>query len=766
MKIMNSQAVRIVATIWVCLFSFCSRAALQPVDEALPMVGTGGHGHTYPGATVPFGFVQLSPDTRTPTEPWTAWGWDGCSGYHYSDSTIMGFSHTHLSGTGRGDLGDLLVMPITGKLDGTNSYQPLAAKRFCSGFSHDHELSRPGYYRVRLDRYDVLAELTATVHAGLHRYTFPASDENHLLIDLVHGIGNTCTEASLTVESSNLVTGFRTSDGWATNKTIYFVIECSQPFTGFGLELDGKPLASGQTEAKGENVRGHLDFSTSAGRQIILRVGLSPTSVDEAKKNLRAEISTWDFDAVSEAAKNMWNENLSRIQIESSNPNIRQTFYSALYHTMSAPTLYNNADGSYRGPDNKNHTKPGFQYYSTMSLWDTFRAENPLLTLTQPERVNDIIQTMLAFYQESPDHALPMWPLANQETWGMIGYHSVPVIYDAYEKGFRGFDAKLAFEAMTNTALSGRNRQDEYQRFGYVPWVKDKTEAVSRTLEFAYDDWCIAQMAKALGKTGDEKLFASRAENYKNVWDPKTKFFRAKNPDGSFHEPFDPKEVAATDGDDASGSYSEADAWQYMFSVFHDTPGLIQLYGGDSEFIKRLDQFFNEDSDMTHWRIDVTGLVGQYAHGNEPDQHTPYLYALAGAQYKTARRVREIELTQYDDTPEGICGNDDCGQISAWYVWSAIGLYPLNPANGIYVIGSPLVEKAVIQLNPKFYKGRTFTIIAHNASTQNCYVQSAKLIGKPLDQPWITYEEIVEGGTLELEMDILPNKNWGCSQSE
>jgi predicted alpha-1,2-mannosidase len=348
----------------------------------------------------------------------------------------------------------------------------------------------------------------------------------------------------------------------------------------------------------------------------------------------------------------------------------------------------------------------------------------------------------------------------------MPGYHSVPVIYDAYAKGFRNYDAELAFEAMTNTAMSGRRRQDEYQKYGYVPWIKGKGAATSRTLEFAYDDWCIAQMAKALGKTEAASLFSKRSDYYKNVWDPKTQFFRAPLPDGTFREPFDPKEVAHN-GDDADGDFTEADAWQYMFFVPQDVPGMIELYGGKRAFIHRLDQFFNEDSDMQNWRIDVTGLVGQYAHGNEPDEQAPYLYALAGAQYKTAERVRQIQLTQYDNSPEGLCGNDDCGQISAWYVWSAIGLYPVNPSSGVYVIGSPLVERAVIHLDTKFYKGGTFSIVVRSnshyarADKMDNYIQSARLNGKPLNRPWITHEEITDGGTLELIMGILPNKDWG-----
>ncbi len=736
-----------VAVFAACLLAVPGWAAPQPVEEALPLVGTGGHGHTYPGATVPFGFVQLSPDTRTE-------GWDACSGYHYSDSSLLGFSHTHLSGTGCPDLGDLLVLPVTGPLHKAEGYAPLEAKRFRSNFSHEQELAQPGYYRVRLDTYDVLAELTASAHAAMHRYTFPASAQSHLLLDLVHGLASKPLEASLRIEGNNRVTGYRRSGGWANGKTVYFVLESSQPFTGYGLEAEGKPLPSGQSEAKGTNVRGHLDFKTAAGKPVMLRVGLSPVSLEGAKKNLRTEIGSWDFDAVRQAARSAWNEQLGRITIKSAEANIRQAFYSAFYHTMTAPTLYNDADGSYRGPDQKVHPGADFQYYCTLSLWDTFRAEHPLMTLVQPGRVNDFIRSMLAFYQQSEQHSLPMWPLASCETWCMIGYHSVPVIADAYAKGFRGYDVELAYEAMRATAMNPRNRQDLYQKLGYVPAETGKrTEATSRTLEFAFDDWCIARMAKALGKTADAELFARRAENYRNVFDPATGFFRGKTADGTFREPFDPKAVSFDD-------YTEANGWQYTFAVLQDVPGMIQLYGGDKPFIAKLDQFFNEDSDVGNYLIDVSGLIGQYAHGNEPCHHVAYLYALAGAQYKTAQRVRQIQLTQYDNSPDGLCGNDDCGQISAWYVFSALGLYPLNPASGVYVIGSPLVEKATLHLDPKYYKGGTFTIIAHNVSKQNGYIKSAKLNGQTLDRPWITHEEIARGGTLELEMDILPNKTW------
>jgi len=419
-QLSNKSILLLASAALVGLMAVPAQAACEPVAEALPMVGTGGHGHTFPGATTPFGFVQLSPDTRTGT-------WDACGGYYYPDSTIMGFSHTHISGTGCPELAELLVLPLTGALNKSTNYTPLDCARFQSHFSHDNELAQPGYYRVLLDDYNVLAELTATEHAGMHRYTFPASENSHLLIDLEHAIGNRSVEASMKIEGDNTITGHRRSTGWAKEKVTYFVIECSQPFSHFGLELEGKPLPDGQTEAVGKSIRCHLDYATTAGEQIVLRVGLSPTGVEGAKKNLQTEIPTWDFDAVKLAAQNKWNENLSRIQIESSNPNIRQTFYSALYHTMMAPTLYNDADGTYRGTDQKIHND-GFQNYCTFSLWDTFRAEHPLLTLVQPERVNDFVQSLLTFDKQSQNHLLPLWPLASCETDCMIGYHAVPVI--------------------------------------------------------------------------------------------------------------------------------------------------------------------------------------------------------------------------------------------------------------------------------------------------------------------------------------------------
>jgi predicted alpha-1,2-mannosidase len=715
-------------------------AELPPADEVMPLVGTGGHGHTYPGATAPFGYVQVSPDTRTQ-------GWDACSGYYYSDTSIVGFSHTHISGTGCADLGDLLVMPFTRRADDL----PLRPENFKSEFSHAEEHAEPGYYRVRLADCDVLVELTATPHAAMHRYTFPAGAEPHLLVDLVHGLGSKPLESSLKWESPAVVSGWRRSNGWANGKTVYFVLEFSQPVQGVRFELDDQSVPGKPSAIHGKQVRARLEFAQNGKAPLVLRVGLSPTGLEGARNNLKSEMPGWDFDELRNVAHKNWNNQLSCIQIKTSDSNVRQTFYTALYHVLTAPTIYNDADGTYLGSDQKVHPQASFQYYSTMSLWDTFRAEHPLLTLIQPGRVGDFLQTMLAFYEQSPGHALPVWPLANVETGCMIGNHAVPVIVDAWRKGFRGCDSNLLWRAVADSLATPKNFLGDYARTGYVPSEKGRRNyAAARTLEYAYDDWCGAQLAKSLGKDDEVARLEKRAQNYRNVFDAESGFFVGKARNGRFTRPFDPKDITFDD-------YIEANAWQYAFAVFHDVPGMIALYGGRQTFIAKLDQLFNEDSDMGHPLIDVSGIIGQYAHGNEPCHHVAYLYALAGAQYKTAQRIRQIQLMFYDNTPDGICGNEDCGQMSAWYVWSALGLYPMNPCDGRYLIGSPLVEKAVINLDPKFFKRGNFTLIAHNASKQNGYIQAAKLNGRSLDRPWIRHDEL-SGGVLELEMGLLPNR--------
>ena len=750
----------------------CARgAAPSPVDAVHPMIGTSAHGHTYPGATVPFGMVQLSPDTRLGT-------WDGCSGYHYSDSAILGFSHTHLSGTGCGDLGDIRLTPLTGSSSGD---WPKADKDgYHLRFSHDQETASPGYYRVQLQEPKVLAELTATAHAGMHRYTFPVGKAAWLVIDLARGISNQPIEGSIVMESKTVISGYRRSKGWAADKTYFFVAEFSQPFGEVWIEdtrlrgresgpktdtlFQKRPTADseiGKITKLGlppghpwiaKKVEVAIDFKQTE-KPILMKIGLSAVSVEAARNNLAREIPGWDFPGVVDAARKQWNDVLGRIDAQSFDRAGRETFYTSLYHACMAPTLFNDVDGGYRGLDHQPHAAAGFQNYSTMSLWDTFRAEHPLLTIVQPQRVDDMINSMLAHYRELHHHALPIWPLAGNETGCMIGNHAIPVIVEAYVKGFRGFDVEAAYQAMRDTLMQDHNLLGEYRTKGYVPSA-DRNQSVSRTLEYAYDDWCFARLAQLLGKTDDARLFAQRAANYRNVFDPAVGFVRGKKADGTWREPFDPRELVWAD-------FTEATSWNYTWFVPHDMPGLVRLIGGDQAFVAKLDKMYNEDSKLLANIPDLTGLIGQYVHGNEPCHHVAYLYNYAGAPWKTQQRIRQVMNTLYDNTVEGICGNDDCGQMSAWYVLSALGFYPVNPASGVYVLGSPLVTRATIHLDPQYHQGRTFTLIAENNSPQNLYIQSAMLNGQPLERSWFTHAELVAGGELTLKMGPQPNTAWG-----
>lgn len=726
-----------------------SKVQAAPVVSGLaadvnPLVGTAEHGHTYPGATVPFGLVQLSPDT--PLQ-----GWDGSSGYHYSDSVIRGFSHTHLMGTGVGGLGDILLVPTVGE----NS---LKESDYSSPFSHQQESASPGYYRVFLQKPRVTAELSATARAGIHRYTFPASDNAHIVLDLAHGVGNDVVESSLRVENDTTISGTRISDGWGGRRAVYFVAQFSRPFVVSALEgvsgtEQAKILLNEKTpEAKGKAVRGLVSFKTTAGEAILVKVGISGTSVEGARRNLNSEIPGFDFDAVHAAALAQWNDLLGHIQVESRDPKIRRTFVTNFYQSCLAPVLFNDSDGTYRGLDKQNHTGATFQNYTTFSLWDTFRAQHPLLTIVAPQRVPDMVNSMLAHYQERGREEMPVWPLWGNETGTMIGYHSAPVIADALLKGFKGFDAETAYQDLRATAINPRNGQNEFNARGFV--VSDTSgskQSVSRSLEFAYDDWCIAQIAQKLGHTADAQMFLQRAANYRNLFDATTGFMRGRKVDGSWRRPFNPKQLVWAD-------YTEANAWQYSWSVMQDAPGLVKIMGGDKPFIAKLETMFNEKADVISNIPDITGLIGQYAHGNEPVHHAAYLYSYAGAPYKTQQRARQIMNTFYNDTPSGAPGNNDCGQMSAWYVWSAIGFYPVNPVGGVYVLGSPLVDKATLRLNAA---GRTFTMTAANNSPRNIYIQSAKLNGKPLTISYLTHDQLMAGGELRLQMGAKPNLNWG-----
>ncbi|MBN2577993.1 MAG: GH92 family glycosyl hydrolase [Pirellulales bacterium] len=709
----------------------------RPVDSVNPLIGTNAHGHVYPGATVPFGMVQLSPDTRLGT-------WDGCSGYHYSDPAILGFSHTHLSGTGCGDLGDIRVTPLSGEVAPAKDGYRLA-------FSHENEKARPGYYSVVFSNPKIKAELTAMARAGFHRYHFPEGQPAHLAFDLARGIMNNPAECEFKAESNTVVSGYRRSHGWAADKTFYFVAEFSRPFDAVHIEVDGKPVAEGTRAGKGTNVQAVLDFNDPA-KPVLMKIGLSAVSVEGARKNLAAEIPDWDFGATAAAAGKAWNDVLGKIEIETGDPAVRETFYTALYHACLAPTLFNDADGTYRGLDHQVHPNEGFQNYCTFSLWDTFRAEHPLLTIIQPQRVDDFVGSMLAHYRQFNQHCLPVWSLAGNETWCMIGIHSIPVIAEAYAKGFRRFDAEAAYQAMRDSMMQDRNFLNEYRQYGYIPTGKDK-QSVSRSLEYAYDDWCIADMARRLGKMEDAKLFAERGANYRHLLNPANGFMQGKTAEGRWREPFDPRQLVWED-------YTEATSWNYTWFVPQDVPGLIGLIGGDRKFIDKLDQMYAEQSGLLANIPDLTGLVGQYVHGNEPCHHVAYLYNYAGAPWKTQARVRDIMKTLYSNQTDGICGNDDCGQMSAWYVLSAMGFYPVNPAAGVYVLGSPAVDRATIRLDLQYQKGREFTIIAENNSPKNVYIQSATLNGKPISRSWLTHDELTAGGELVLKMGPEPNPDW------
>lgn len=734
-----------------------------PTDFVDPFIGTGGEGHTYPGATVPFGMVQLSPETdvRYFRE---SFGW--AAGYRHGDKTILGFSHTHFSGTGHSDMGDILLMPTVGPL----RLQPGTAESpdggYRSRFSHAEESASPGYYSVRLQDSDVNVELTATTRVGVHRYTFPRSEKAHVLVDLVSSIYNYDGKvlwSRLRVENPTTVTGFRQTKGWAADRHVYFALEFSKPFTSYGLVNEAEETYKGfgrkggvlenYPEMSGRKLKAYFDFNTSVGEAIVVKVALSSVGIDGALKNLRAEVPAFDFDAVHRAAKETWSKELGKIEVDGDRKQ-KTLFYTSLYHTMLAPVTYMDIDGRYRGVDQAIHVADGFTNYHIFSLWDTFRAEHPLFTLLQPGRDGEMIRSMIAHREQSVHRILPVWSFGSNETWCMIGYHAVSVIADAYLKGIRNFDAAAAFDAMKASATyAPYDGLEDYVKYGYVPVDREK-EAASKTLEYAYDDWTIAEMAKALGREAEHDRFRERAKSFRNIFDPGTGFMRAKTTEGRFREPFDP--TFAQYGSD----YTEGNAWQYTWFVPHDVKALIDLMQGRERFVERLDQLFSlQVSEEKYKHVeDIAGLIGLYAHGNEPSQHIAYLYSYAGQPWRTQERVKQIMTTLFDTTPEGISGNEDCGQMSAWYVFSALGFYPVCPGSLEYVIGRPALRSAVLKLG-----GKTFTIRAENLSDENVYIQSLKLNGKAYDKAFIRHEDIVRGGTLDFVMGPTPNRTWATS---
>ena len=692
-------------------FSF----AQHYTDLVNPYIGTAGHAHVFLGANVPFGAVQLGPDNIFR-------GWDWCSGYNYTDSIIKGFSHTHLSGTGMPDLGDVLIMPFTGPVKTPTSH-----------FSHKKEKVQPGYYAVTLDDYNIQVQLTATERVGFHQYRFP-SGEAHILIDLKDGIGDKATATWLEKADDSTIYGYRFSKGWAPDQRLYFAIRLSIPIQQFDV----------YGTAKSDSMKGVLSFTKAPGT-IMLKVGISPVSSANALANINAEIPHWNFAKVKQDADAKWNKELSKIAIDTKDVSAKKIFYTSLYHTMIDPALFNDVNGEYRGADKQTH-KATFQNYTIFSLWDTYRALNPLYTIMQPERVNDMVNTMLAIYQQQGK--LPIWHLAGNETNLMPGMSGVQIVAEAYLKGYRGFDTTLAFEAVKNTSLRDEFGLNYVKSLAYIPNNKMQ-ESVAKAMEYCISDGSIALMAKQMGKAADAALFTKRSHYYRNYFDSTTQFFRGKNEQGEWNQTFAPGRTSHPWIDD----YCEGNAWQYTWLVPQDVEGLIKLLGGDTAFVNRLDEFFKLKIEFDPKSPpDISGTIGQYAHGNEPGHHTTYLYAYAGQQWKTAEKVRYILNNLYNNTTDGISGNEDCGQMSAWYIFSSLGFYPVFPASGAYVLGSPLFDKATIQLPNK----KTFSLKVEQNSPKNIYIQRVMLNGKPWPYSYILHKQIMAGGSMTIIMGDKP----------
>ncbi len=705
--------------------------AQKPTGFVDPMIGSGGHGHVFVGASVPFGAVQLGPNNIYK-------GWDWCSGYHYSDSLIIGFSHLHLSGTGIGDLADVLIMPVAGEVLLDKGRQQFPHNGYLTTFSHKNEVAKAGYYAVKLDN-GVAVELTASERVGFHQYRFPKGKDAHMIIDLKEGINDRSTDTYLEQTDDYTLKGYRFSSGWAKEQQVFFAIQSSKPIRKLSLYNEGKPLSGGK--AQGVAVKGVLEFSQ--GDFVELKVGISPVSADNALANIEAEIPKWNFSEIVKQADEKWNKELSGIEIQTKNEKNKRIFYTALFHSMIHPSLFNDHDGQYQGADNKNHANPGYNTYSIFSTWDTYRAEHPLFTLIAPSRMNDFINSMLAIFDEQG--YLPIWHLNGYETGTMVGISSQQIIAEAYLKGFRGFDAERAFAAIKATAMSDLRGLGYVQKFQPIPSDSKVGRPVAQALELAIGDGSTALMAKAMGKTEDYEYFRKRAESYKLYFDAHSGFFRGKMADGTWNPSFDPLKSTKP----LAADYAEGNAWQYLWLVPQDVPGLMALLGGEKSFVEKLDKFFTLKAEATdEVLVDLTGLIGQYAHGNEPSHHIAYLYAYAGQQWKTAEKVRYIMKEFYHDQPDGIIGNEDCGQMSAWYIFSSLGFYPVLPASGNYVIGSPLFDKVTVNLE----NGKKFVVETVNNSNKNIYIQKVELNGRDYNQSYIRHQDILTGGTLRITM--------------
>jgi len=721
-----------------------------------PFIGTGGHGHTYPGAVLPFGMVQLSPDTRLD-------GWDGCSGYYTTDSLVYGFSHTHLSGTGIPDYCDVLFMPTTGKPQLNN-------KDYRSSFQKKNEEASPGYYSTKLDKYNITAELTATLRVGMHRYTFPSTKEANIIIDLQHR--DKVLDSWIEVINDREIRGFRRSSSWAKDQSVYFYAKFSKPFKSYGIASDDQ-LKDGEKKLQGKNIKMYVQFDNPG--EVIAKVGISSVSAAGALKNLDAEVPDFDFKKIMRAAKDTWQKELSKIRVEGGAPvlqpqpqqnmtgysgggfgrpqprtrvpdyaHIKQTiFYTALYHCMLAPNIYNDVDGQYRGMDQQIHKAADFNYYTVFSLWDTYRAEDPLLLLIDKKRTLDFIKSFMAMNEQGG--LLPIWPLASNETFCMIGNHAIPVIVDTYAKGLRGFDAEKAFQMMKDAVDRNQFGLESYRKNGLV-LAEDENESVSKTLEYAYDDWCIAQMAKMLKKDQDYAEYIQRAQYWKNVYNNQTGFVQTRN-NGGWLSPFKPSDV--------DNNFTEGNAWQFSFFMPQDVNGLMTMTGGKENLENKLDALFSASSIMTGRSLpDITGTIGQYVHGNEPSHHIAYLYNFTDDPYKTQYYLNKIMNTMYKAAPDGLAGNEDCGQMSAWYVMNALGFYNIAPGQNNFQIGIPVFDKATINLE----NGKKFTINSSGNATNSFYLQGMQLNKKPYNKLFLSYENIANGGDWDVFIGKLPNK--------
>ena len=707
----------------------CNHKKTQPIDFVNTFIGTGGHGHTYPGVSMPFGMVQLSPDTRLE-------GWDGCGGYHYTDSIIYGFSHTHLSGTGISDYGDILLMPTVGEIELNNGFNKSKTSElainelgYSSRFSHKNEIAQAGYYQVLLEDYDINVELTSSVRAGIHRYSFPSGKQSNVILDLKHR--DKLLDYQINVIDSNTIIGYRHSTEWARDQRIYYILKFSSPIikTTFNDE---------------KNVVG-LSFE-ELKNPLLVKASISAVDTAGAIANSN-EIIDWDFDRVKKEAQNTWNNELSKIEITTNSNSKKEIFYTALYHSSLNPNTYKDINDNYLGMDLKKHSTKD-NHYTIFSLWDTFRATHPLFTIINVEKTNEFIRTLLRQYQDGG--RLPIWELAANYTDCMIGYHAIPVIVDAYIKGIRDWDAELALEAMIKSAQNDKFGLQAYKKNGFIK-ASDEPESVSKNLEYAYDDWCIAIMADSLGKDSIAEIFYKRAQYYKNLYDPKSGFFRGKNA-YSWFGPFKPEEV--------NFNYTEANAWQYSLFTPQDISGHIDLKGGAENYERHLDSMFLSKIKTTgRHQPDVTGLIGQYAHGNEPSHHMAYLYNYIGKPSKTQQYVARILNEQYSENPDGLSGNEDCGQMSSWYVLSSLGFYPVTPGHDYYAIGTPLFKEATINLE----NNNSFTIKARNVSDKNIFIQSAKLNGENYNKSFLKHTSILEGGMLEFVMGDKPS-DWGVEE--